>query len=675
MRSASIRLTSLAVLAGLGVALLIAGSAHAQGAPAAVGPRLSAALDADPSATHAVWVYLTARAAGSSFEAALSVRSLERRARVFGEVRLDERDRAVDASIVERISRIAPIRQRSRWLNAVSVDADARGVEALATLPYVSRMDLVRRWVCDEPVPASPPAGPKQASLPYGASAAQLNEIHVPEVHDLGYSGAGVLVCMMDTGFMKSHQALATRPLVAEHDFVNHDGDTEDDADDVPGQHNHGTGIWSVLGGYAPGELVGPAYGASFVLAKTEDVGSETRVEEDNYVAGLEWADSLGADVVSASLAYRDFDGGFAYTYAELDGDTAVTTIAVDIAVSRGMVCVNAMGNTGPNPGSLWTPADADSVIACGAVDAGNALANFSSRGPTGDGRMKPEVTARGVATHWASASGGPTAYGDASGTSLSTPLVGGAAALLLEAHPEWTPMQVREALMSTASHAASPDNNRGWGRIHVLNAIASAPLIFPAPFSLRSPGNGSPVSDVRPTFLWARSIDPEGAAVTYTLLIDETPDFASPFVFSGIADTTWTLSTALASAAGYYWKVTASDPESHERASREMFSFSTPDVTGAGDLAPPVALRLSVEPNPSRGAVRFHYEAPSVPRLRVYSVAGRIVCEIGAPAGKAGTIAWDGRDGSGREVPSGFYRAVLEASGVSVERKVVLVQ
>jgi hypothetical protein len=604
---------------------------------------------------------------------ALSERSLERRLRVFGEIRLDEKDQPLESAFVDAVARVAPLRQRSRWLHAVSVETNREGVGKLSALPFVRRLDLVARWHVSLPVPVAS-AGPKTFSLPYGPSGPQLAEIHVPEVHDAGYSGAGVLVCMLDTGYMKTHQALATRPIVAERDFVKNDGNTQDEGNDVAGQQNHGTGTWSVAGGYAPGELIGPAYGASFLLAKTEYIASETRVEEDNYVAALEWADSLGADVTSASLAYRDFDGGFAYTYAELDGDTAVTTIGVDIAVSRGIVCVNAMGNTGSAPGSLWTPADADSVIACGAVDASNFLANFSSRGPTGDGRTKPEVTARGVGTHWASASGGTTAYGDASGTSLSTPLVGGAVALVIEAHPEWTPMQVRAALMATASNAATPDNDQGWGRIHVANAIASQPLVYPAPFSLRGPANGSTVAGVRPTLWWARSTDPQGSVVAYTLVIDDAPDFSSPLVIPDIADTTWTLQTALSSTTTYRWKVTASDPESHVRTSREVFSFTTPNVVGVDGEAPPVALRLALEPNPSHGGVRIRYETDATAWLRIFSIGGRAVREIG-PLAASGEIRWDGRDAAGRALPAGVYRAVLDAGAERAERKVVLVR
>ncbi len=183
-------------------------------------------------------------------------------------------------------------------------------------------------------------------------------------------------------------------------------------------------------------------------------------------MAGIEWADSIGADVVSSSLAYMDW-----YTYPDMDGSTAVTTVAADIASWRGIVVCNAMANAGPASGTLHAPADADSILACGAVYSSGDIAYFSSRGPSFDGRTKPEVCARGVSTTCASPYD-TTGYTTASGTSLSTPLIGGAAAVILSAHPDWTPMQVREAMMMSSDRASSPDNDYGWGIPDILAAI-----------------------------------------------------------------------------------------------------------------------------------------------------------------------------------------------------------
>jgi serine protease AprX len=176
--------------------------------------------------------------------------------------------------------------------------------------------------------------------------------------------------------------------------------------------------------------------------------------------------------VISSSLGYLNFDDGFTYTKQQLDGKTAVTTIAANTAAHLGIVVCNAMGNEGTlGDTSLITPADAETILACGAVNSSGVIASFSSRGPTGDGRIKPEVVARGYYTYCATASDTNT-FGYVSGTSLSTPLVGGCAAVLLSAHPDWVPWKVREALMYTANNSFTPNNTYGWGLIDLLAAV-----------------------------------------------------------------------------------------------------------------------------------------------------------------------------------------------------------
>jgi hypothetical protein len=288
--------------------------------------------------------------------------------------------------------------------------------------------------------------------------------------------------------------------LIAQYDFINHDDDTDYDEDqDSSGQPNHGTVTWSTLGGEAEGHLYGPAYLASFVLSKSEDISSERHIEEDNWAAGAEWADSVGASVISASLGYRWFDDGEGdYSYEDLDGNTTIVTVAADLAAYNGIAVATAMGNEGNYAGSLIAPADGDSVISCGAVDPNGYLAGFSSWGPTSDGRTKPEVCAQGVSTvcvdpydmHGYSTSGG---------TSLSTPLIGGSCAVLLSAHPNWTPMMVREALMMTADRRDTPDNDYGWGIADVGTALYYHPegdIVFQhAPNIMLRSGQAIPIS------------------------------------------------------------------------------------------------------------------------------------------------------------------------------------
>ncbi len=211
----------------------------------------------------------------------------------------------------------------------------------------------------------------------------------------------------------------------------------------------------------------------------TEDSRSETPVEEDNWAAAAEWAESLGVDVISSSLAYSRFDFPYtSYTDRDMDGATAVTTIAATMAAARGVVVVNSAGNAGFDPArnTLVAPADGVQVVSAGAVDRAGLRAPFSSVGPTADGRIKPDVAALGVAVKVATLTT-VGSYGFASGTSFSCPLTTGVVALLLEAHPAYTVDDVLLALRSTSSQTAAPDNLLGWG---ILDAVAAVDLVLP---------------------------------------------------------------------------------------------------------------------------------------------------------------------------------------------------
>ncbi len=371
---------------------------------------------------------------------------------------------------------VARVRTVSRWLNAMSVEAGPEAVRALAGLDFVSRLDVVRGFRRDEDG-LSPDAGaPADAAAAgtspvYGPAYPQLAQISVPALHQMGLSGRGVMVAMLDVGFRTSHEVFSMARLISQHDFVFNDGAVSQDTSN-PSDYSdaHGTATWSLLGGFTFGTMMGPAFGADFLLAKTEDSRSETPIEEDYWAAGIEWAESLGAEVVSSSLGYTDW-----YTFKDMDGKTAVTTRAANRAIALGVVVVNAAGNERRNAwGHIIAPADGPLVIAAGAVDSSGTIASFSSPGPTYDGRIKPEVCAWGV-SNWVAANStadGSDTYTRGSGTSYSTPLVAGVVALLLEAHRDWTPAQVRDALMSTAGNASKPNNDYGWGIVNASAAV-----------------------------------------------------------------------------------------------------------------------------------------------------------------------------------------------------------
>ena len=361
------------------------------------------------------------------------------------------------------------IENESRWLNAVSVVCKISDIEKIAKLKSVKKIEPVIGYKKSK-IEYADDSLSNSRDFDYGNALAQIEQINVHELHNAGYTGEGVIILVMDTGFDLTHNALANINVIAQWDVINNDSETanETSAETSNSQDHHGTAVLSTIAAYAPGELIGVAFDAEFLLAKTEDVTQEVQQEEDNYIAGLEWGEANGADVVSTSLGYLDW-----YTYEDMDGNTAVTTIGIDIAVGLGMVCVTAAGNEGNDQNWYYiiAPADADSVIAVGAVGENGVIASFSSHGPTFDGRIKPEVCARGSYT-WCINPNSTTTYSQLSGTSLACPLVGGAVALIIQAQPGWSAMQVREAILMTASQSSDPDNTYGYGIMDAASAV-----------------------------------------------------------------------------------------------------------------------------------------------------------------------------------------------------------
>ncbi len=452
------------------------------------------------SAQQRHWVYLTDKGSQAEVDAAVAAlpETYNQRAVWRRQMRrtdpglFDERDVPLKPQYLDSIAGTgATIKAESRWLNAVSVVATAEQLAAIRALPHTARVAPVRggvrAGVGGGPIAEAPlatPGGYSERAF-YGLAEAQLVQMNLPALHALGHTGAGVIIGVLDTGFYRDHDAFHTagHPLsvIAERDFINDDNNASIEVTDDGEQHRHGTWILSTIGAYAPDTYVGGAYDAQFVLCKTEDVTSETPVEEDYYVEGLEFAELHGADLTTSSLGYIDW-----YTQADLDGVTAVTTIAVNIANANGVHCVTAAGNEGndadPFTSTIIAPADAPRVITCGAVDINGNIAGFSSSGPTADGRVKPEILACGVNTAVVS-SRNTTGYGAVSGTSLSTPLVAATVACLTGANPGWTVDQMRRAITLTATDwtangATDPLFVRGFG---IINALAASTGVCPA--------------------------------------------------------------------------------------------------------------------------------------------------------------------------------------------------
>lgn len=449
------------LLALAALALLIAGPRPAEAQPAPV----------------KYWIFLTdkqpsAERGGPLPRIEVTARALERRSRRGRTARPALADVPVAEAYLERLRAegIEPV-VVSRWFNAVSAYLTEEQQATARALPFVRALHPVGRLATEwtPPEPASP-----VRLFDYGPSALQLDLINARAPIEAGYTGAGVVVGFLDTTYDFAHPALA--PIPADDRLLG--------IEDFTGQfqtNTHGLSVASVAVGFDEGALIGPGFAASVLAATTEYAPSETHQEEDFFVAGMEWLEAQGADVVNVSLGYSTFDPGeFDYTYEDMDGNTALVTRAADLAAAFGIAVVTSAGNEGNSDWLYITaPADADSVIVAGAMRADSTRASFSSIGPTSDGRTKPDVMALGVDVYHARP--GAT-YGFGNGTSFSAPLVSGVVAQILQANPDLGPIAVRDVLRATASQAGAPDYERGWGVANAEAAIEQALILADEP-------------------------------------------------------------------------------------------------------------------------------------------------------------------------------------------------
>ena len=401
-------------------------------------------------------------------EAYLSQRALQRRANQG--IAIDEYDIPVNPQYLQAVADCgAELVNPSKWLNGVTVRITNPDVlEAVEALEFVETtracvnnpeaQRMKERWLAKE-MDFSPAENPTRGY--YGEAYTQINQLNGIALHDSGYQGEGMVIAILDGGFVGADQHHAfdnmreEGRLLGTRDFVY--GCTS-----VYTQSSHGTSCLSAMAGYDPQTFVGTAPKASYYLIHTEDGTQENIIEEYNWVSGAEYADSLGVDVCSTSLGYIDFDmTEWNHSFPHFDGQTAPMTIGANIAASRGMVCVNAAGNEGWGICTLGIPADSDGVLTVGAVDAEGYTANFSSVGPTFDGRIKPDVMARGERTYVAVSDGG---YQHGSGTSFACPVMAGMVTCFWQAFPNTTAAEIRDAVRGCSNKHENPDNIDGYG-------------------------------------------------------------------------------------------------------------------------------------------------------------------------------------------------------------------
>jgi serine protease AprX len=413
-------------------------------------------------------------------QAFLSQKSLDRRSRLG--IAVTAEDLPVTPSYVTQVKgQGTKTFFTSRWMNALLVESTSSVITAVAALPFVAGTQLV--------APGNRLLGGRvmtAASTSAEATNTQLQMLGLDKMHTDGYNGEGIMISIFDAGFTGVNSSLPFQPIFSEgrlamtRDFVTNSGN-------VYQFDNHGTKVFSVISGQLQGSFTGGAMKANYLLFVTEDVATEYRIEEYNWLFAAEKADSAGTEVIQSSLGYNTFDdSSMDYKISDLDGKTSVISKAAGWARDRGIIVVVSAGNQ-YGWQYVTVPADVDGILAVGAVNSSGVRTSFSSVGPTADGRLKPDVAAlgQGVAVLLPDGS-----LSSADGTSLAAPLVTSLVAGLMQAYPSLKPSDLIQAIKLSASHSAHPDNLLGYGVPNytaVRNYLESSQLtedvyLFPNP-------------------------------------------------------------------------------------------------------------------------------------------------------------------------------------------------
>jgi serine protease AprX len=677
---------------------------------------LSEVVSAQSSSLQRTWIFFRDKLTSSlalvnPIELGISPRALHRRAKVLPPDRLvDELDLPVRQEYLDQLRMLGvSIHGTSRWMNAVSVKATPEQLLLLQTQPYVSAVKQV--MVCKRPQPEmfsiqqQPPLMKAYGGgLNYGSTLIQHTRTKVVDVHALGITGSGVLLGMGDDGFNNHtvHVALKNIPIVAEYDFVQRDSNTSRSPYEYASQGNHGANTLSIAAGYADGSLIGAAFGVSVVLAKTEIDSVEIHLEEDNYVEGLEWMERLGVDIVSTSLGYDNFlSPGYDPDDIQFwmkNGRTGKTSTAASIAARKGVLLVTAMGNEGwyrkdstwsivqtGQTGSLITPADADSILSVGAANSDGMLASFSSTGPTADGRTKPEIVNQGVNVfHVNSATVSDIAFG--SGTSYATPLTAGAAALVLSAHPELTPMQIREAIINTAQKdildsrngsLTYPNNYYGWGHVNALDAVLYWGLVF---------SNHPTITLNDSVYAVSTKIKSTSPLTTDSLFLFHKKALATlfqrvPLLPTGITDeyAASVMKTEMDSTSiGYF---SARDNSGMKRTNPFSTRNASGDLIDGPQVQSSVPSKFSLNnfPNPFNPSTTIVVESHQreEAEIAVFNILGQLVKTLFHGVVDPGTrhYRWDGIDERGVSVAAGVYIVRLKTNATLLSTKLILLK
>ena len=421
------------------------------------------------------WVYFKDKPGSQAYfdnpQTMLTQRALDRR--LNQGISLDSKDIPIYQPYIDQVIAATGImvRAKSKWFNCVHVRGSQTDITALKSLSFVDYIDFANnsigstKKILSKKITSKPvnKTAETLSTFNYGNSANQIQMLNGHLLHQSNYTGTGKIIAVMDSGFpgVNTAQPFArlrdNNQILGGYDYVNK-------STNFYAGSSHGTSVLSLMGGFKDNLLVGTAPDAQYYLFITEDGPNENPLEESNWVEAAEEADRLGVDIITTSLGYTTFDNAnYDYSYKDMNGTTTFISKGLDIAFSRGILCVVSAGNEGNKPWQyISAPADAVNALAIGAVKSDESYATFSSQGPTFDGRVKPDVTAQGQNPYVSDASGNITNGG--SGTSYSGPIIAGMLACLWQALPTKTNQQIKQLITQSADRYSAPTVQYGYG-------------------------------------------------------------------------------------------------------------------------------------------------------------------------------------------------------------------
>jgi len=411
----------------------------------------------------------------------LSQKAIDKRIKF--NIPIEENDLPVNPAYIQAVKDIGVIiLHPTKWLNGITIQtADILKIDEINLLPFVEKVlkstskienddfnkkksgkTFFEAETYSHLVPSRINTEKNALYLSYGASYNQIHMLNGDALHELGYLGDGITIAVLDAGFNYVN-------TMAAFDYLWLNNQVKGTKDFVFGGENvytlnsHGMNVLSTMGAFLPGELIGTAFNADFWLIRSEDPTSEYLIEEYNWVSAAEFVDSIGIDIINSSLGYTTFDNPAQnHTYQDMNVNTTPISRGADIAVTKGIIVCNSAGNSGNTSWHyIGAPADGFNVFTIGAVNPDGSYANFSSTGPTYDGRVKPNVVAQGSGTVLASSSGG---IFTGNGTSFSSPIIAGMTACLMQAYPDFSNYEIMNAIELSSSMYDDPDSLYGYG-------------------------------------------------------------------------------------------------------------------------------------------------------------------------------------------------------------------